>query len=88
MSHGISDDAVEFAVCGSCLQVLAYDDRSGLDDDEERAVLSGLLDLHTTYEQVIPDGTELGFSHLRCDCCGALPGDRFRVLCFGEKCDG
>jgi hypothetical protein len=32
--------------------------------------------------EAVADGAEYGFRPYRCECCDALPGDRFRVLCF------
>lgn len=77
-------DAYEYEVCSDCLIALANNDYSGMDDDQARAVESGLAALHQQYKQVIPDGAEYGFSHNRCECCDALPDERFRILCFDK----
>lgn len=67
---------IEYAVCGSCLIAAANDDYTGMDDNEERSVRAGLERLGW----VIADGEELGFSWRRCECCDALPGERYRLL--------
>ena len=83
----VPDDAYEYAVCGNCLIALANDDYSGMDDNEEKATRDGLSALHQEYKMVVPDYAEYGFSHHACECCGALAGDRYRVLCF-DKTEG
>jgi len=79
------NDAYEYEVCECCLIALANDDYSGMDDAEEKATHEGLAKLESEYRMVIPDGAEYGFRHYRCECCGALPGDRYRVLCFDKR---
>ena len=78
------DGWFEYEVCENCLIALANDDYSGMSNEEEEATTHGLVTLSNKYEQVIADGAEYGFSVYPCECCGALPGNRFRVLTKGE----
>jgi len=79
------DNAYEYHVCSNCMMALANDDYTGMDDTEAKATEEGLAVLHGTYQMVIPDGTDYGFEHAKCECCDGLAGDRFRVLCFDKK---
>lgn len=79
------DDAYEYEVCENCLIALANGDFTCMGDSEAVEVRTGLAHLHDAHLSVIPDGAEYGFSNDRCECCGALPGDRFRVICTGDK---
>lgn len=79
------DDAYEYKVCSDCLIALANDDYSGMDDAQETVTRAGLNELQSMYRSVIPDGAEYGFCNSACECCGGLPGDRFRVICFDKK---
>lgn len=73
--------AYEFEICADCLIALANDDYSGMDDDQENATRDGLAGLSNEYD-LIPDGAEYRFANRRCECCNALPGDRYRVIGF------
>lgn len=79
------DDAYEYEACGDCLMILANDDASGMDDATESAVRAGLSDLYARYRMVNADGAEYGFRHRDCEVCGALPGDRYRIICMEKK---
>ena len=73
-----AENVSDLAVCGCCLVALANGDTSGHefacgDSPEPLCLLGGDL---------VPDGEELGFSWSACEGCGALAGDRFRVLEF------
>jgi hypothetical protein len=80
------DDAYEYQVCEDCLVALANNDYTGVSSAiDEISIRTGLDSLHAEYAMVIPDGADYGFTHANCDSCGALPGNRFRVICFKEK---
>lgn len=77
--------AYEYEVCHDCLIALANDDYTGIESDRHaKHVADSLAALMREYRHVIPDGAEYGFSNDRCECCGALPGNRYRVLCFND----
>lgn len=76
------DDAYEYEVCAECLQALANDSWDNTTPLEEQCIRNGLKKLHEEHERVVPDGAEYGLSWQTCECCGALPGDRFRLICF------
>lgn len=78
------EHAYEFAVCSDCMMAEANGDYSGMEDDRAEEVEASLARLHREYPQVIEDGAEYGFMNAYCECCGALPGDRFRLLAFKE----
>jgi hypothetical protein len=67
---------LDLAVCGDCLIAIANDDYSGMDDETEARVRAGIEHL-STKGYITLGGDELGFQHSRCECCGALPGDRY-----------
>lgn len=74
-----AENVLDHAVCACCLVALANADTSGHDfacgeDAPEPLRLLG--------GDLVPDGEELGFSWSDCDGCGALAGDRFRVVEF------
>ena len=81
------DDAYVFEVCGECIQALANDSWDNLTDQETKAIQNGITHLNLTYDQVIVDGAELGFSWQKCECCDSLPGERYRVFCFKETAE-
>ena len=63
------------ACCEDCVQAIANDDYTAMDDATEARVRSG-IDRAPGYLVV---GDEQGFSHDRCDVCGGLAGDRHTV---------
>lgn len=69
----------EIEVCGDCLIAVANDDYTGMSDQQESATRGGLTALHNEHDQVIPEGVALGFSHRECECCRALPGERYTM---------
>jgi hypothetical protein len=80
------DDAYEYEVCETCLQVLANGDAGGsASASEESTSQFGLTRLAHQYGIVDPDGAEFGFSWQDCECCGAIAGNRFRVICSNPK---
>lgn len=74
------DDALEFEFCSTCVMGLVNEDYSGMSDEEEAATQEGLERLSKQYGGLTFDGANLGFTHRECECCGALAGDRYRVL--------
>ena len=67
-------------VCDDCVQAIANDEYSGMNDAEEARVRAG-LDTLGGYGVI---GDEYGFSHRACDCCGALAGNRHECAVLGE----
>lgn len=78
------EHAYEFAVCGDCLIAEANADYSGMSEERAAEVDACLEALHDEYQQVIADGAEYGFVKSNCECCGALPGDRYRLIAFKD----
>lgn len=78
------EHSYEFAVCGDCLIAEANGDYSGMGDGLAKTVEASLDRLHEEYQQVIADGAEYGFLHSNCECCGALAGNRFRLIAFKD----
>ena len=73
----------EYAVCADCIVWLANADASGIDADKQAAFLARLQAFETNPAHpghVVAIGDSLGFSHSRCDACGALAGDRFLAV--------
>jgi hypothetical protein len=81
----VPDNAYELKVCGDCLIAEANADYTGMDDETIGRVQMGLDNLHDEYKYVSADGAEYGFVHLCCECCGALPGDRYRLVAFKDE---
>jgi len=77
------DGVYEFMVCGDCLNALANDDYTGMDDEQEKATRNGLHHLAQTYKVISIDGAEYGFVGKPCECCDQLPGNRYRVFAEG-----
>lgn len=63
--------------CNDCTIAIANGDFSGMDDAVEAVVRAGIKHLCERGYPVI--GEQLGFMHRKCDCCGALPGDRHEL---------
>ena len=68
-----SEGWLEYAVCQDCLLYVANGD---LPTDSLDWTSEGIDALPNP----VADGAEYGFQHSNCECCGALAGDRFRVL--------
>lgn len=75
-------DAYEYAVCDQCLQALANDCWDNTSPLEEQCIRNGLQDLQSKYKSVVADGADYGFCWSKCECCGGLPGNRFRFICM------
>jgi hypothetical protein len=80
------DNSYEFEVCSDCLIVLANDDDSGIEDENEAQNVRNSLDrTFKGFDHVVPDGAGYGFMWSDCECCGALPGDRYRVIAWNDE---
>lgn len=69
----VSDGWLEYAVCQDCLLYVANGDLPADSPDWKSDGIDAL-------PNPVADGAEYGFMHSNCECCGALAGDRFRVL--------
>jgi len=75
----------EFRVCTDCISVIANDDTSGIDSvQEERHIRRSVHALGPNLCLGDIEKTET-FYPFPCDCCEALPGERFHVVQLGEK---
>ncbi len=61
--------------CDDCIQAIANDDYSGMDDEQENLTRAGIESIG----QWLIVGDEVGFSWMRCDVCGGLAGNRHKV---------
>src|SRR4051812_23875003 len=61
--------------CSDCIQAIANDDYSGIDDATEALVRRGIERIG----QHLIVGEEQGFSWMPCAVCGGLAGDRHEV---------
>lgn len=81
-AHGAYPDAPsgwsDFEVCADCLMIIANNDPTGIDDEREADRIIAAVERFTANRPANPIG-ECGFSHQRCECCNALPGDRYLV---------
>ena len=61
--------------CDDCVQAIANDDYTGMDDQREAEVRAGI----DRIGQYLTVGDEEGFSWQGCDVCGGLAGNRHEV---------
>lgn len=74
-----------YMVCGECMNYLANGEHHpDATIKEEQAIEAGFGHLRQTYQQVNLDGAGYGFKWSNCECCGALAGDRYRVICMNK----
>ena len=68
---------MDYAACQDCCMYIANADLSALDDAEAAHVADSVdrLPGHAVLTSITH-----GFQHDNCEICGALPGDRYRVL--------
>ena len=71
----------EWAVCNDCLNYIAYDELPPYNDEvQDNAFITAHEQTFKDYTPPVADGAEYGFRHDNCEVCGALPGDRYRVM--------
>lgn len=68
------DGWFEYEVCRDCLLYVAY---AELPEDSPDWTTDGV----DVLSDPVADGAEYGFTHAECDCCNALAGARYRLLC-------
>ena len=61
--------------CDDCVQAIANDDYTGMDDAREQEVRAGLERIG----EYLIVGDEYGFSWRRCDVCDGLAGNRHDI---------
>lgn len=73
----VPDGWTEYAACTHCVVYIANADLSGLDDTEAAHIenMCNALPGYATATSIT-----YGFRHANCEICGALAGDRYRVL--------
>ena len=76
---------MDYAACQDCCMYIANADLSALDDAEAAHVADSVdrLPGHAVLTSITH-----GFQHDNCEICGALPGDRYRVLVTPEDMYG
>ena len=73
----VPDGWTDYCACTNCVMYIANADLSALDDDEAAHVADSVdrLSGYATATSIT-----YGFQHDNCEICGALSGDRYRVL--------
>ena len=61
--------------CDDCVQGIANDDYTGMDDETEKRVREGI----ESAPGWLVVGDEEGFSWRKCDVCGGLVGEWYKV---------
>lgn len=71
---------MDYVACADCLNYIANGELpDSFAGDDIRSAVARLPG------QAVADGADLGFCHDKCEICGALPGNRYRVLVKEEE---